>query len=72
MKHDWTDGAKKRWSRLFVCAIVLFYLVVSEHTLFRNLYFMNLILKTKYTLSTEFVLAQVRANNHWRKPVGYE
>ena len=27
---------------------------------------MNLILKTKYTLSTEFVLAQVRGNNHWR------
>jgi hypothetical protein len=27
---------------------------------------MNLILKTKYTLSTEFVLVQVRGNNHWR------
>jgi hypothetical protein len=27
---------------------------------------MNPILKTKYTLSTEFVLAQVRGNNHWR------
>jgi hypothetical protein len=27
---------------------------------------MNLILKTKYTLSTEFVLAQVRGNNHCR------
>ena len=27
---------------------------------------MNLIVKTKYTLSTEFVLAQVRGNNHWR------
>jgi hypothetical protein len=26
---------------------------------------MNLILKTKYTSSTEFVLAQVRGNNHW-------
>jgi hypothetical protein len=28
---------------------------------------MNLILMTKYTLSTEFALAQVRGNNHiWR------
>jgi hypothetical protein len=27
---------------------------------------MNPILKTKYTSSTEFVLAQVRGNNHWR------
>ena len=27
---------------------------------------MNLIVKTKHTLSTEFVLAQVRGNNHWR------
>jgi hypothetical protein len=38
----------------------------SLNILFRNLYFMNLIVKTKYTLSTEFVLAQVRGNNHWR------
>jgi hypothetical protein len=38
----------------------------SLNILFRNLHFMNLILKTKYTLSTEFVLAQVRGNNHWR------
>jgi hypothetical protein len=38
----------------------------SLNILFRNLYFMNLILKTKYTLSTVFVLAQVRGNNHWR------
>jgi hypothetical protein len=38
----------------------------SLNILFRNLYFMNLILKTKYTLTTEFVLAQVRGNNHWR------
>ena len=59
MKHDWTDGTMKRWSRLFVY-------VRSPNILFRNLYFMNLILKTKYTLSTEFVLAQVRGNNHWR------
>jgi hypothetical protein len=28
----------------------------------RNLFFMNIILKTMYTLSTEFVLAQVRRN----------
>jgi hypothetical protein len=56
MKHDWTDGTKKRWSRLFVSLIMLF----------RNLYFMNFILMTKYSLSTEFVLAQVRDNNHWR------
>jgi hypothetical protein len=38
----------------------------SLNILFRNLYFMNLIVKTKYTLSIEFVLAQVRGNNHWR------
>jgi hypothetical protein len=38
----------------------------SLNILFRNLYFMNLISKTKYTLRTEFVLAQVRGNNHWR------
>jgi hypothetical protein len=38
----------------------------SLNILFRNLYFMNLILKTNYTLSTVFVLAQVRGNNHWR------
>jgi hypothetical protein len=24
MKHDWTDGTKKRRSRLFVCAMDLF------------------------------------------------
>ena len=55
MKHDWTDGTKKRWSRLFVYAIVLLFLPLN--ILFRNLYFMSLILMTKYTLSTEFVLA---------------
>ena len=64
MKHDWTDGTKKHWSRLFVCAIVLLFLPCSLNILFRNLYFTNLILKTKYTLSIEFV--QVRGNNHWR------
>ena len=37
----------------------------SLNILFRNLYFMNLISMTKYTLSTEFVLAQVRGNYHW-------
>jgi hypothetical protein len=58
MKHDWTDGTKKRWSRLFVCAIVLLFLPLN--ILFRNLYFMSLILMTKYTLSTEFVLARRR------------
>jgi hypothetical protein len=63
MKHDWT---KKRRSRLFVYAIVLLFLPRSLDILFRNLYFMNLILMTNYTLSTEFVPAQVRGNNHWR------
>jgi hypothetical protein len=51
---------------LFVYAIVLLFLPRSLDILFRNLYFMNLILMTKYTLSIEFVLAQVRGNNHWR------
>ena len=46
MKHDWTDGTKKSWSRLFVYAIVLHFLSRNLNTLFRNLYFMNLILKT--------------------------
>jgi hypothetical protein len=64
MKHDWTDRTKKRWSRLFVYAIVLLVLTRSLNEFFRNLYFMNLILMTKYTLSTEFVPAQVRGNNH--------
>ena len=62
MKHDWTDGTKNR--RLFLYAIVLLLLTRSLNVLFRNLYFMNLILMTKYTLSTEF--AQARGNNHWR------
>ena len=62
MKHDWTDGTKKRWSRLFVYAIVPLVLPRSLNILFRNLYFMNLILKT--TVSTQ--VAQVRSNNHWR------
>jgi hypothetical protein len=68
MKHDCTDGTKKRWSRLFAIA-KLRLLSRGLNILFRNLYFMNLIsyfLKTKYTLSIEFVLAQVRGNNHWR------
>ena len=44
-------------------AIALLFLPRSLNILFlRNLYFMNIILKTKYTLSTEFVLAQVRHN----------
>jgi hypothetical protein len=64
MKHDWTDGTKKRWSRLFVYAIVLLCLPRSLNVLFRNLYFMNIILMTKYTLSTQFV--QVHGNNQWR------
>jgi hypothetical protein len=69
MKRHWTDGTKKRWSRLFVLfvyAIVFLFLPRSLNILFRNLYFINLILETKYTLSTDFVLAQVRGNNHWR------
>ena len=53
MKHDWTDATKKRRSRLFVYAQVLLFLSRSLNVLFRNLYFMNRILKTKYTLSTE-------------------
>ena len=61
MKHDWTDGTKKCWSRLFVYTIVLL-LPRSLNILIRNMYIMNLM----YTLSTEFVLAQVRGNNHWR------
>ena len=64
MKHDWTNGTKKRWSRLFAYAILFLFLPRGLNVLFRNLYLMNLILKTKYTLSTEFVLAQVRGNNH--------
>jgi hypothetical protein len=59
------DGTKKRWSRLFVYTIVLLFLPRSLNIYFsiRNL---NLIWNTKYTLSTEFVLEQVRGNNHWR------
>ena len=64
MKHDWTDGTKKRWSRLFVYTIVLLFLPRSLNVLFRNLCFMNLIVMTKYTLSIEFV--QVPGKNHWR------
>ena len=52
---------------LFVYATVLLFLPRSLNILFRNLDFMNLILKTKYTLSTEFVLAQVRVNKRWRR-----
>jgi hypothetical protein len=63
MKHDWTDGTKKCWSRLFGAIVLLF---LPLNILFRNMYFTNLILKTKYTLSIEFVSAQVRGNNHWR------
>ena len=59
MKHDWTDGTKKRWSLSFVYAIVLLFLPRSLNTLFINLYFMNLILKTKYTLSTEYAAATI-------------
>jgi hypothetical protein len=62
MKHDWTDGTKKRWSRLFVYAIVLLFLPRSLNILFKNLYFMNLILLSIH----EFVPAQVCGNNHWR------
>ena len=66
MKQDWNDGTEKRWSRLFVYAIVVLFLPRNLIVRFRNLFFMNLILKTKYTLSTQFVLAHVRGNNHWR------
>jgi hypothetical protein len=66
MKHDWTDRTKIHWSRLFVYAIVRDFLPRSLNRLFRNLYFMSLILKTNYTLSNEFVSAQVHGNNHWR------
>jgi hypothetical protein len=65
MKHDWNDGDKKRWSRLFVYAIVLLVLTRSSvNILFRDLFFMNFILMTKYTLSIEFVhSASTRRNN---------
>ena len=66
MKHDWTDGTKKRWSRLFVYRNCGSFSPRSLNILFRNMYFMNLILKTKYTLSAQFVLPQVHINNHWR------
>ena len=47
--------------------LCFFFLPRSLNVLFRNLYFMNLILKTKYIrMSIEFLLAQVRGNNHWR------
>jgi hypothetical protein len=45
MKHDWTDGTKKRYPQSIVCnlyAIVLLFLPRSLKILFRNLYFMNL------------------------------
>ena len=61
MKHDWNDGTKKRWSRLFVYSNCASFLPRNLHVRFRNLYFMNLILKTKYTLSIEFVLAKYAA-----------
>ena len=50
----------------YMLAIVLLVLTRSLNILFRNLFFMHFISKTKYTLSIEFVLAQVRSNNHWR------
>jgi hypothetical protein len=57
------DGARKRWSGLFVYAFhVLLVLTRSLNVLFRNLFFMNFISMTKYTLSIEFLLAQVRGN----------
>jgi hypothetical protein len=51
MRHDWADSTMKRWSRLFVYAIVVLFLPRS----------LNELVVTKYTLSTEFV--QVRRNN---------
>jgi hypothetical protein len=44
------------------CLYMLLLLPRSLNILIRNMYIMNLM----YTLSTEFVLAQVRGNNHWR------
>ena len=39
MKHNWTDGTKKRWSPLFVHVIVLLVLTRSSwNTLFRILH----------------------------------
>ena len=69
MKYDWTDGTKKRWSRLFVYAIVLLFLPRSLNVLFRNLYFTNPILMTKYTLSTEFVPSSA---NTRQQPLAYQ
>jgi hypothetical protein len=65
MKHGWTDGTKKRWSRLFVYAIVLLFLPRRLNLRFRNLYYMNLILKTIKVDIEKSVPAQVRGNNHW-------
>ena len=64
IKHDWTDD-----TRLFVYAIALLVLTRSFSILFRNLYYMPFISKTKskYTLSIEFLLAQLRGNNHWEE-----
>ena len=58
MKHDWTDRTKECW---MLCS--LFYLVVWIP--FRNLYFIS---NTKYTLSVEFVPAQVRGN----RPIAHD
>ena len=67
MKHDSTDTVALRnvGVECLYIAIGLLFLPRSLNILFRNLYIMNLILMTKYTLSTEFVLALVRGNNHW-------
>ena len=50
---------------LFVYAIVLLFLPRRLNIRFRNLYYMNLILKTIKVDIEESVPAQVRGNNHW-------
>jgi hypothetical protein len=70
MKHDWTNGTKKRWNRLLVYAIVLLFLPRSLNILFRNLYFMKLILMTmKYTLHEDWVCTSASTR---QQPLAYQ
>ena len=56
MKHDWTDGTKKCWSRLFVYAIMLLVLTRGLTILFRNLYFKQHFLRSDITFSINSVI----------------
>ena len=65
MKHDWTDGTKKRYPQSIVCnlyAIVLLFLPRSLKILFRNLYFMNLY--TTSVLGTAPLKMGIPKNGH--------